>query len=494
MGIANQEIGTRAEKSMLRRMRRQLGKENACGHLLRVLTSVANDSTAIEEPLQTAIDAICALYGWPIGHALLKSAEREELHSTGLWHLDHPERFETFRKVSEALTFGGGVGLPGRVLKSGAPAWIPDVIADTNFPRNRLVRNLGLRAGFACPILVGKEVAGVLEFFHTERLEPDEAILMVMNQVGVLLGRVVERRRAEQTLTSLAMGIAAKNGRDFFASLVTHLASSAKADYALIGGLKEGRDAVHTLAVCAGREIVPNFDYPLDGTPCEQVTNKNFCSYPEGVQERFPKDKILVDMKVQTYVGTPLFDSTGKVLGLLVAMWRRRPANMRVAESMVQIFAVRAAAELERKQTQETAQTLAEVPRANPHPVMEFAADGTLRFSNPAAHLLARSLGTQDVRSILPKDTAGIVSKCLISGQAGLVVDKPADDRTIIWSFIPIVKNSTVFAHAFELTLFLDLHDELREMGFVVDRTKRRNRPARSRHGPTARGPKEPVH
>lgn len=493
MGIANQEIGTRAEKLMLRRIRRQLRKENACVHLLRVVTSVANDSTTIEEPLQTALDAICALTGWPIGHALLKSAEKEELHSTGLWHLDHPERFETFRKVTEALTFGGGVGLPGRVLKSGAPAWIPDVMADTNFPRNRLVRNLGLRAGFACPILVGKEVAGVLEFFHTERVEPDEAILMVMNQVGVLLGRVVERRRAEQTLTSLAKGIAGKNGRDFFASLVTHLASGAKADYALIGELKEGRDAVQTLAVCARGEIVPNFDYPLEGTPCEQVTNKNFCTYAEGVQEKFPKDKILADMKVQTYVGTPLFDSKGKVLGLLVAMWRRRPVNMRVAESMVQIFAVRAAAELERKQAEDTAQKLAELPRANPHPVMEFAADGTLRFSNAAAHMLARSMGTEDVRSILPRDVPGIVSKCLISGQAGLVVDKPADDRTVIWSFIPIVRNSTVFAHAFELTLFLDLHDELREMGFVVDRAQRRGRPPRNRRI-LSRGPKEPVH
>src|SRR5206468_6413913 len=161
-------------------------QESAFVHLLRVVTSVSNESTTIEEPLQTALDAVCALTGWPIGHALLKTDEKEELSSTGLWHLDGAERFETFRKVSEALTFGGGVGLPGRVLKSGAPAWIPDVIADTNFPRNRLVRNLGLRAGFACPILVGKEVAGVLEFFHTERLEPDDSILMVMHHVGVL--------------------------------------------------------------------------------------------------------------------------------------------------------------------------------------------------------------------------------------------------------------------------------------------------------------------
>src|SRR6185295_1975395 len=99
-----------------------------------------------------------------------------------------------------------------------------------------------------------------------------------------------------------------------------------------------------------------------------------------------------------------LFDSAGQVLGLLVALWRRRPANMRVAESMVQIFAGRAAAELERKRAEDTAQKLAALPRANPHPVMEFAADGALRFANDAAHLLARSMGKKDPIFVLPKD------------------------------------------------------------------------------------------
>jgi len=494
MGIPDQDVEVRADKVTLRRIRRQLRKENAFVHLLRVVTSVSNESTTVEEPLQTTLDAVCALTGWPIGHALLKSEDKDELHSTGLWHLERPESFETFRKTSEALSFGRGVGLPGRVLGSAAPAWIVDVTMDTNFPRNRLVHDLGLRAAFAFPILVGREVAGVLEFFHTERVDPDEAILMVMNQVGVQLGRVVERRRAEQTLTSLAQGIVPQKGEDFFRSLVGHLAKSVKADYALAGEVKEGRDAVRTLAVCARGEIVPNFEYALAGTPCEAVTAQNFCSYPEGVQAKFPQDRMLVDMQVQSYVGTPLFDSAGRVLGLLVALWCRPPANMRVAESMVQIFAVRAAAELERKRAEATAQKLAELPRANPHPVMEFASDGALRFSNAAALTLARSMGKDDPLLILPADTTGLVRKCLTSGQNGIVVDRIADERTIIWSFIPIVKNDTVFAHAFELTLFLDLHEELRQMGMMSSRRRVKDRAAGPAIVSRPRRSKERVH
>src|SRR5207249_11373052 len=107
---------------------------------------------------------------------------------------------------------GDGGGLPGRVLAGGAPLWVTDLTAEKNIPRGRMVRDLGLKAAFAFPILVDREVTGVLEFFHTERIEPDEAILMIMKQVGVQLGRLVERRRAEQTLTSLAQGIVARKG------------------------------------------------------------------------------------------------------------------------------------------------------------------------------------------------------------------------------------------------------------------------------------------
>jgi hypothetical protein len=305
----------------------------------------------------------------------------------------------------------------------------------------------------------------VLEFFHTERAEPDEAILAIMNQVGVQLGRVIERRRAEQTLTSLAQGITVNKGEDFFGSVVAHLAASVKADYALVGQVNERGDAVRTLAVSARGAIAPNFEYALAGTPCEKVAERTFCSYQQGVRATFPQDRILVDMQVESYVGTPLLDSTGRVLGILAALWCRPPANPRVVESMVQIFAVRAAAELERRRTEETAQKLAAVPRANPHPVLEFSGDGALRFSNAGAHLLARSMGKDDPIHILPTDTAGIVRKCLKTGQNGIVVDTIAGDRTIIWSFIPIVRNDSVFAHAFELTLFLNLHDEMRRMG-----------------------------
>jgi len=76
------------------------------------------------------------------------------------------------------------------------------------------------------------------------------------------------------------------------------------------------------------------------------------CSYPSGVQQLFPEDRLLADMKVEGYVGTPLFDSSGRALGLMVVLYSRPIANPKLAESMLQIFAVRAGAELEQRRTE----------------------------------------------------------------------------------------------------------------------------------------------
>src|SRR5262249_33105698 len=58
------------------------------------------------------------------------------------------------------------------------------------------------KACFAFPVLVGRDVAAVLEFFASEALEPDRQLLEVMAYIGVQLGRVLERKRAEDLLRS----------------------------------------------------------------------------------------------------------------------------------------------------------------------------------------------------------------------------------------------------------------------------------------------------
>jgi diguanylate cyclase (GGDEF)-like protein/PAS domain S-box-containing protein len=78
------------------------------------------------------------------------------------------------------------------------------VTCDENFPRARQAQDIGVRAGFAFPILVGGEVAAVLEFFSPAPVEPVRGLLTSVEEIGFQLGLVIERRRAEQERARLA--------------------------------------------------------------------------------------------------------------------------------------------------------------------------------------------------------------------------------------------------------------------------------------------------
>src|SRR5439155_839318 len=69
-----------------------------------------------------------------------------------------------FEAITRQHTFARGVGLPGRVWTSGKPVWIPDVAKDANFPRAPVAAQEGLHGAFGCPIMLGREVLGVMEF------------------------------------------------------------------------------------------------------------------------------------------------------------------------------------------------------------------------------------------------------------------------------------------------------------------------------------------
>ncbi len=176
-----------------------LRRESGFVELHKDIAVAANETQAIEKILEYCLKRICAHADWPVGHLYLTS-ERYSLHlvPAGIWYLEDPARFETFREITEMTPFKAGEGLPGRVIASGDPAWIIDVTKDPNFPRASHAKNIGVKAGFAFPVLIGDEIVGVMEFFSSQTVEPDGKLLEIMAQVGTQLGRVLERKRSEE--------------------------------------------------------------------------------------------------------------------------------------------------------------------------------------------------------------------------------------------------------------------------------------------------------
>ncbi|MCW9035885.1 MAG: ATP-binding protein [Rhodospirillales bacterium] len=171
-------------------------------NLLYRIADAANEATVPDDVLLFALDEVCAYMEWPIGHAYIeKERGSGELVSAGLWHLEKPEVNDDFRQLTEKTSFKSGVGLPGRVYKTGQPAWIPDVNEDPNFPRaKRSGEPLPVGSGFAFPVMTGRETTAVLEFFSENVEEMGDEVLDLMARVGTQLGRVIERGRAEEAL------------------------------------------------------------------------------------------------------------------------------------------------------------------------------------------------------------------------------------------------------------------------------------------------------
>ncbi len=176
----------------------RLNAEIKYSKLIKTIAVAANETRAIHETLAFCIGQVGEFAEWPLGHLYLTAENPSDgLIPTKVWHVENPGQFDTFQKITEATPLEEGVGLPGRVLISGEPAWIIDVTKDSNFPRAKLAEDIGVKAGFAFPILIGKRVMGVMEFFSAKAVEPDPEMLDIMAQIGTQLGRVLERKQAE---------------------------------------------------------------------------------------------------------------------------------------------------------------------------------------------------------------------------------------------------------------------------------------------------------
>ncbi len=167
--------------------------------LLQRVASASNEALNIDQAFQTVLDLVCTHMHWPVGHMYIPT-RTGNLCPTGIWHLDDDDRFEAFRTLTENTPLAPGVGLPGRCYSEGKPLWVVDVAVDSNVPRFGSAVESGVQAGFAFPVVVGDVIVAVAEFFFAGTAQPDGGVLSLMTDIGVQLGRVVERERAKAKL------------------------------------------------------------------------------------------------------------------------------------------------------------------------------------------------------------------------------------------------------------------------------------------------------
>ncbi len=161
---------------------------------------------------------------------------------------------------------------------------------------------------------------------------------------------VTERVIIEDSIRNIVEGVAVV-GRRFFGSMVAQLSKTLDADFTYISEFADdGPNMMRTIAVSDHGVTGPNFEYDLTATPCSHVLTQNQCTYVSNVREAYPGTELLQSRNIESYIGIPLVDSENKALGIMVAMYREPVEDIEFASAIMQVFAGRTAAELERLQ------------------------------------------------------------------------------------------------------------------------------------------------
>ena len=169
---------------------------------------------------------------------------------------------------------------------------------------------------------------------------------------SVFVRDVTVRRHAEQTVQAIVKGTSAALGEQFFRSLVVELAAALNTRYALVGELTGGSpERIKTVAVCADGQIVDNFDFLPETPPGDLLATDPSFSLRD-LQEGVASKPLQERMNVQSYLGVPLTAASGRALGVLAVMHDKPLRRSGEGQIILNIFAARAGAELERLQAE----------------------------------------------------------------------------------------------------------------------------------------------
>ena len=220
----------------------------------------------------------------------------------------------------------------------------------------------------------------------------------------------------DAALREIVEGAESETGDRFFYSLVKHLASALRCEYAFVSELLLDRLRFRTRAVWGRGSFMDNFEVPLDGTPCEAVLAGKSSHHAERICQLFPTDAALKQWGVESYCGVPLLDSAGTVVGHLAILSEQPMLDGPRGLATLRIFAARARAELERLRTEDALRRANEALVQSQERFRDLFDEAPIAYVHEGldSRFIEANQTAMRILGLKPEEIAGMTGKSLV--------------------------------------------------------------------------------
>ena len=334
----------------LARLNRALRVRSACN---AAVIHATDEKALLNEICRIAVNVGGYRMAW-IGYA----QDDNEQSVRPVAHAGKGEGYLQGIQLSHSADRAVGRGPVGRALRSNQVVVVDDLQRDPGFqPWLDAALSQGYRSLVVLPLHDGQRTYGIFALFSSQvhPVGTDEVHLLQELTNDLAFAIAMLRSRAEQdriqaAVLKIAAGVSANSGNAFFEELVGNMTAALGADAGFIARILPGEQAsARTEVAYVDGRLIPNFTYPLTGTPCQHLGDTVSYVIPSRASELFPCTADLSARRAQAYVGHRLENSAGQPIGQLFVLFSHPLQDTAFITSTLQIFATRVASELERQ-------------------------------------------------------------------------------------------------------------------------------------------------
>ena len=175
-----------------------------CATLQNTAATVLATAATLGDAVPHLLQVICDGAGWEVGRFWSVDHRDNILRCEALWRRPSSES-AGFAALAPGAACAPGIGVPGRVWTSGAPAWVAGMGAATPGSGAPLATIEGLYGTIGIPIPIASAVQGVMEFVGRDIRPPHADLVQALIAIGAHIGQFMERKRAEEALRRQAL-------------------------------------------------------------------------------------------------------------------------------------------------------------------------------------------------------------------------------------------------------------------------------------------------